>query len=139
MSKQQSDQGATAKPVHGHNTVRVNPLHRPKGIWQLRHLVQLPCPLQCRPAGNFPDNPANLSSQQANAKDANGIHTPRSALGQDTASKDDQWAAQQLAVNGEEVVGKVRLPQYLLLSRTLLTQPLGKQASAPYTAAPVAL
>lgn len=90
--------------------------------------------MQCRPEGHFPESPACLSSQQATARDANGIHTPSSALGQDTASKDDQWAAQQLAVDGEEVVGKVRLPQYLLLSRTLLTQPLGRQAQASCSA-----
>ena len=59
-------------------------------------------------------------------EDTNGSHTPSSSLGRDRASEDDQWAAQQLAVDGEEVVGKVRLPQYLLLARTLLTAPLGK-------------
>ena len=67
-----------------------------------------------------------LFSQQPADKDVNGMHTPASALGHDTASNGDQWAAQQLAVDGEEVLGKVHLPQYLLLSRILLTTPLGE-------------
>ena len=67
-----------------------------------------------------------LFSQQQAAKGASDMHMPASALGLDTASKGDQWAAQQLAVDGEEVVGKVHLPQYLLLSRTLLITCLGE-------------
>ncbi|KAL3155216.1 hypothetical protein ABBQ32_013155 [Trebouxia sp. C0010 RCD-2024] len=47
-----------------------------------------------------------------------------SALGRDAASEGDRWAAQQLSVDGEEVLGKVNLPQYLLLSRVLVTAPL---------------
>ena len=68
-----------------------------------------------------------LLSQQHAGKGASDMHLPASALGRDTASKGDQWAAQQLAVDGEEVLGKVHLPQYLLLSRTLLTACLGEQ------------
>lgn len=68
-----------------------------------------------------------LFSQQA-VTGANGMHTHDSPLGHDTASKGDQWAAQQLAVDGEEVVGKVHLPQYLLLARTLLTSRVGNHA-----------
>lgn len=52
--------------------------------------------------------------------------TPTSVLGHDTISDGDRWASQQLAVDGEEVTGKVRLPQYLLLARTLLTASLGE-------------
>ena len=68
-----------------------------------------------------------LLSQQQAGKGASDMHLHASALGCDTASKGDQWAAQQLAVDGEEVLGKVHLPQYLLLSRTLLTACLGEQ------------
>lgn len=69
-----------------------------------------------------------LSQQRAN-QDANGLHIPASALGRDTASNGDRWAAQKLAVDGEEVLGKVHLPQYLLLSRILLTTPLGEHTN----------
>lgn len=69
-----------------------------------------------------------LFLQQQPVTDANGMHAPDSPLGCDTASKGDQWAAQQLAVDGEEVVGKVRLPQYLLLARILLTSRVGNHA-----------
>lgn len=68
-----------------------------------------------------------LSSQQV-VTGANGTHTLDSPLGRDTASKGDQWAAQQLAVDGEEVLGKIYLPQYLLLARTLLTPRVGNHA-----------
>ena len=67
-----------------------------------------------------------LHSQTEAATGANGIHMPSIALGRDTASQGDRWAAQQLTVDGEEVLGKVHLPQYLLLSRVLLTARLGQ-------------
>lgn len=35
-----------------------------------------------------------------------------------------RWAAAQLSENGEDLVGRIRLPQYLLLARTLLLVPL---------------
>ena len=47
------------------------------------------------------------------------------AMGHDSTSSADRWALQQLAADGEEVVGRIHLPQYLLLARTLLTAPLG--------------
>ena len=80
----------------------------------------------CTPLPTCPECPAMLFSKRQAAKSANGIHTPASALGRDTASTGDQWAAQQLAVDGEEVLGKVHLSQYLLLSRILLTTCLGE-------------
>ena len=50
-------------------------------------------------------------------------------MGQDSTSADDRWALQQLAADGEEVVGRIHLPQYLLLARILLTAPLGLSLS----------
>lgn len=73
-----------------------------------------------------------LYAQPEAAEDADGMRTPGSALGRDAASEGDRWAAQQLSVDGEEVVGKVHLPQYLLLSRILLTAPLGEHIQAYY-------
>ena len=69
-----------------------------------------------------------LYSQPDTAEATNGMHTPGSALGRNAASEGDRWAAQQLSVDGEEVLGKVQLPQYLLLSRLLLTARLGKHS-----------
>lgn len=37
-------------------------------------------------------------------------------IGGNTMSDDDAWAAQQLSANGEDFVGRVYLPQYLLLA-----------------------
>lgn len=48
-----------------------------------------------------------------------------SALGADDTSAGDRWALAGLAASGEEVEGRVRLPQYLLLARALLLPPLG--------------
>lgn len=76
-----------------------------------------------------PECPADLHPQSDGEELAPGAQTPTSVLGQDTASEGDRWASQQLAVDGEEVTGKVRLPQYLLLARTLLTAPLGETHS----------
>jgi hypothetical protein len=37
----------------------------------------------------------------------------------------DRWAMGQLSASGEDVEGRLRLPQYLLLARTLLLPPAG--------------
>lgn len=81
----------------------------------------------CRPPISCPECPAELHSQESTEKLAPGAQSPTSVLGHDTASQGDRWASQQLAVDGEEVTGKVKLPQYLLLARTMLAIPLGKQ------------
>ncbi|DBB11777.1 hypothetical protein WJX82_011005 [Trebouxia sp. C0006] len=77
------------------------------------------------PPASLPECPADLHSHQSNDEVPPGATTPTSVLGHDTVSDGDRWASQQLAVDGEEVTGKARLPQYLLLARTLLTAPLG--------------
>ncbi|BDA46600.1 Tetratricopeptide repeat protein 27 [Coccomyxa sp. Obi] len=51
------------------------------------------------------------------------------ALGSDTTSPGDRWAVAQLSASGEDVVGRVRVPQYLLLASTLLVHPLDLQSS----------
>ena len=38
----------------------------------------------------------------------------------------DRWAVSQLSASGEDVVGRLRVPQYLLLARNLLLPPLGE-------------
>lgn len=73
-----------------------------------------------------------LYAQPEAAEDADGMRATGSALGRDAASEGDRWAAQQLSVDGEEVLGKVNLPQYLLLSRVLVTAPLGGHSQAYY-------
>jgi hypothetical protein len=42
------------------------------------------------------------------------------AYGHDTTSAGDRWAGEQLAESGEELAGRVRYPQYLLLAKVLL-------------------
>ncbi len=55
-----------------------------------------------------------------------------------------RWAAAQLSENGEDLVGRIRLPQYLLLARTLLLAPLavhqaeGASAGTPAAVTPPA-
>ncbi len=82
--------------------------------------------LGCRPPTSYPECPADLCLQESTDEVSSGPQSPISVLGHDTASEGDRWARQQLAVDGEEVTGKVQLPQYLLLARTLLTAPLGE-------------
>eukprot|EP00891_Asterochloris_glomerata_P006781 jgi/Astpho2/6781/Aster-x0741 len=72
------------------------------------------------PAVEVPESPAVLA----------GIAQPTSeaqqpGLGRAAASADDRWAVAQLSVDGEDPVGLVQLPQYLLLARCLLLKPLG--------------
>ncbi|KAL6762659.1 hypothetical protein V8C86DRAFT_3173802 [Haematococcus lacustris] len=44
------------------------------------------------------------------------------SLGDDTSDPDDRWAGCQLVEDGEDLVGKLRCPQYLLLAQLLLVQ-----------------
>ena len=46
-------------------------------------------------------------------------------MGQAAASADDRWAVAQLSASGEEVVGVLARPQYLLLALAILLPPLG--------------
>jgi len=82
------------------------------------------------PAGPARADPAGAGSG-AGASAAAEAGRPRaeadaaSALGADDTSAGDRWALASLAASGEEVEGRVRLPQYLLLARALLLPPLG--------------
>lgn len=49
-----------------------------------------------------------------------------------------RWAAAQLSENGEDLVGRIRLPQYLLLARTLLLAPLAVRQAEGMPAGTVA-
>jgi hypothetical protein len=42
-----------------------------------------------------------------------------------------RWALRALCVNGEELIGVVRLPQYLLYALTVLLPPIGGDALHP--------
>jgi hypothetical protein len=53
------------------------------------------------------------------------------ALGRSAASGADRWAVGQLAASGEEALGRVYLPQYLLLALCILLPPLGAFLQAP--------
>lgn len=50
------------------------------------------------------------------------------ALGRSAASAADRWAVRQLAASGEEALGRVYLPKYLLLALCILLPPLGATA-----------
>jgi len=88
------------------------------------------------PAGALPPaGPAGAETARAGSQAGAGAAAeagrPRaeaeaaSALGADDTSAGDRWALAGLAASGEEVEGRVRLPQYLLLARALLLPPLG--------------
>lgn len=49
----------------------------------------------------------------------------RAGPGRSAASAADRWGAAGLAASGEELLGRVLLPQYLLLALSLLLPPLG--------------
>ena len=79
----------------------------------------------CRPPQTCSVSPSELSA--APCADSDNRPAPaQQAMGQDSTTNDDRWALQQLAADGEEVVGRIHLPQYLLLARTLLIAPLGR-------------
>ena len=81
-----------------------------------------------------PQCPADLLPHKILSDQPDGTQSPTTVLGHDTTSTGDQWACQQLAVDGEEIAGKVQLPQYMLLARLLLTAPLGEShADMPQT------
>lgn len=41
-----------------------------------------------------------------------------------------RWASKKLCADGEDLLGRVLLPQYLLLAQTILLAPLGKPCAA---------
>lgn len=61
-----------------------------------------------------------------NGGSGGGGNSERSkGAGQAAASAGDRWALAQLSSSGEEVLGVLACPQYLLLALTLLLPPLG--------------
>lgn len=49
--------------------------------------------------------------------------TSRSGFGRDSVSGVDRWAIARLAENGEDLIGRIQLPQYLLVALTILVEP----------------
>lgn len=43
----------------------------------------------------------------------------------------DRWAVSHLSASGEDVIGRLRVPQYLVLARTLLLPPLSELCIDP--------
>ncbi|KAL4448097.1 hypothetical protein ABPG75_005316 [Micractinium tetrahymenae] len=68
-------------------------------------------------------------------------------FGRDSTSPGDRWAASQLSENGEDLVGRIQCPQYLLLARSILLAPLqvappaasGEGGTAAMAGAPAAV
>lgn len=56
--------------------------------------------------------------------DSDAAAAPSAGFGRDSTSPGDRWAAAQLSESGEDLVGRIRLPQYLLLARLVLLAPL---------------
>ena len=74
------------------------------------------------------------SSRRGDGSDSgSGVAAARAgaALGRSAASAGDRWAVGQLAASGEEALGRVYLPQYLLLALCILLPPLGAFLQAP--------
>ncbi|CAL5228170.1 g11251 [Coccomyxa viridis] len=71
-------------------------------------------------AASFPESLQDLPSWTP--QDAAEKAPATGKLGEDTdhSGVGDRWAMAQLSASGEDVVGRVRCPQYLLLARTLL-------------------
>lgn len=77
------------------------------------------------PKLSIPENPTELIlGSHPEAEDKRTAH--RKKTGENAISASDRWALGQLSANGEEIVGVCQYPQYLLLARTILMQPLGE-------------
>ena len=72
-------------------------------------------------------NAAGHSGDSSSVDSVSGAPDGSKGTGQAAASADDQWAVAQLSASGEEVVGVLARPQYLLLALTVLLPPLGVQ------------
>lgn len=94
----------------------------------------------------LPECPFDLDGAAAAAgggQDAAACPTSSSGFGRDSASPGDRWAAAQLSESGEDLVGRIHFPQYLLLARIVLLAPLevalpaaGDNSAPPAAGAP---
>lgn len=79
----------------------------------------------------LPDDLAQLAAPKGNGDDRSPAAGNESAsVGRTAASDADRWGVSQLAASGEEAIGRILLPQYLLLALSVLLPPLG---TAVYT------
>lgn len=78
----------------------------------------------------MPDSPVDLGASSLPAAKASSSGGG-GGLGKSTASTADRWAVGALAASGEEVLGRIYLPQYLLLALSILLPPLGVQFRIP--------
>jgi hypothetical protein len=78
------------------------------------------------PALSLPECPFDLAVAAVAAGGGQGAACDPGGggFGRDSASPGDRWAASQLSENGEDLVGRIQYPQYLLLSRLVLLAPL---------------
>eukprot|EP00887_Chlorella_sp_A99_P004614 scaffold4.g4614.t1 len=79
------------------------------------------------PPAGLPECPFDLLAPGTDG--AAAAEAPQRVFGVDSTSPADRWAAVQLAENGEELVGLVNYPQYLLLARAILMAPLRREAA----------
>ena len=77
-----------------------------------------------------PESPFDLVSEEDVQPGGAGAAADSAYFGVDSASAADRWAADRLAENGEDLVGRIQLPQYLLLALSVLQ-------AAPADAPPV--
>ncbi|GAB4823953.1 hypothetical protein N2152v2_010999 [Parachlorella kessleri] len=80
------------------------------------------------PAVSLPECPFDLldesATQQAvDAQTQQAAGDAASGFGRDSISQGDRWAVSQLEEDGEEVIGRISSPQYLLLAKTILLAP----------------
>ncbi|EFN57654.1 hypothetical protein CHLNCDRAFT_142791 [Chlorella variabilis] len=107
------------------------------------------------PATSLPECPFDWIDEQAAAvwlQQLQDGSSPRAGasgagFGRDSTGPGDRWAAAQLSESGEDLIGRMQYPQYLLLARMVLLAPLqvvppgsssGDGASSGGAAAPAA-
>jgi hypothetical protein len=96
------------------------------GVAALHVFIQANLTGPSLPAGLVPEcpfdalSPSNIEGSETEAAAAEAGAAAPVAFGIDTASPGDRWAAAQLSENGEELVGRMVLPQYLVLAKSVL-------------------
>lgn len=72
---------------------------------------------------------ATADSTHASGADGGSSSTSGSSgcVGRTATSSGDRWAVAELAASGEEPLGRLYLPQYLLLALAILMPPLGER------------
>lgn len=74
----------------------------------------------------LPDDLVHLATSRSNGDDGSqAAGNEAASVGRTAASDADRWGIGQLAASGEEAVGRILYPQYLLLALSVLLPPLG--------------